>query len=80
MTTNKSFGRWAEILSDEAIASATLDRLLHHAHIYSLQGDSYRMKDRLKAGVVDFFLMPKTGKTISAKSGKVISVLTGIHG
>lgn len=55
MTTNKSFGRWAEIMSDEAIASATLDRLLHHAHIYSLQGDSYRMKERLKAGVVDFF-------------------------
>jgi DNA replication protein DnaC len=55
MTTNKSFGKWAEVLSDEAIASATLDRLLHHANIFSLVGDSYRMKDRLKAGVVDFF-------------------------
>ena len=54
ITTNKPFGRWAEIMSDEAVASATLDRLLHHAHILSLQGDSYRMKDRLKAGVVDF--------------------------
>lgn len=32
----------------------TLDRLLHHAHVVSLQGDSYRMKDRLKVGVVDF--------------------------
>jgi len=55
ITTNKPFGKWAEIMSDEAVASATLDRLLHHAHILSLQGDSYRMKDRLKAGVVDFF-------------------------
>lgn len=55
ITTNKAFGRWAEILNDEAIATATLDRLLHHAHIFSLKGDSYRMKDRLKIGVVDSF-------------------------
>ena len=53
LTTNKSFGRWAEILNDEAIATATLDRLLHHAHVFSLKGDSYRMKDRMKIGVVD---------------------------
>lgn len=53
ITTNKPFGKWAEILSDEAIATATLDRLLHHAHIISMKGDSYRMKDRLKVGVVD---------------------------
>ena len=53
ITTNKPFGKWAEIMADEAIATATLDRLLHHAHIISLKGDSYRMKDRLKTGVVD---------------------------
>ncbi len=53
ITTNKPFVKWAEIMSDEAIATATLDRLLHHAHVISLKGDSYRMKDRLKAGVVD---------------------------
>jgi DNA replication protein DnaC len=53
LTTNRSFGGWAEILSDEAIATATLDRLLHHAHVFSLKGGSYRMKDRMKIGVVD---------------------------
>ncbi|MDA8416740.1 MAG: IS21-like element helper ATPase IstB [Betaproteobacteria bacterium] len=53
ITTNKPFGKWSEIMTDEAIATATLDRLLHHAHILSLKGDSYRMKDRLKIGVVD---------------------------
>ena len=53
LTTNKPFGKWAEILDDEAIATATIDRLLHHAHVFSLKGDSYRMKDRLKIGVVD---------------------------
>jgi DNA replication protein DnaC len=55
ITTNKAFGQWSEIMSDEAVASATLDRLLHHAHILSLKGDSYRMKDRLKAGVIEFY-------------------------
>jgi DNA replication protein DnaC len=54
ITTNKAFGQWSEIMSDEAVASATLDRLLHHAHILSLKGGSYRMKDRLKAGILDF--------------------------
>jgi len=54
MTSNKSFSKWAELMSDEAVATAILDRLLHHSHVLSLKGNSYRMKDRLKAGVVSF--------------------------
>jgi DNA replication protein DnaC len=54
ITTNKSFSSWGEMMSDDAIATATLDRLLHHAHIISLNGDSYRMKERLKVGAVNF--------------------------
>ncbi len=54
MTSNKAFGKWAELMNDEAVATAMLDRLLHHAHIFSLKGDSYRMKDRLQVGMVDF--------------------------
>ena len=51
ITSNKTFGEWGEMMADNAKATATLDRLLHHAHIYSLKGDSYRMKDKLKLGV-----------------------------
>jgi DNA replication protein DnaC len=54
LTSNRPFGQWAELMGDDAVATATLDRVLHHAHVLSLQGDSYRMKDRLKLGVVDF--------------------------
>jgi DNA replication protein DnaC len=54
MTSNKTFGNWAELMSDESVATAMLDRLLHHAHVLSLKGDSYRMKDRIKAGLVNF--------------------------
>ena len=51
---NTHFAKWAELMSDEAVATAILDRLLHHSHVLSLKGNSYRMKDRLKAGVVGF--------------------------
>lgn len=55
MTSNKTFGRWTEFMNnDEAVATASLDRLLHHCHIVSLQADSYRMKDRMKVGAVGF--------------------------
>jgi DNA replication protein DnaC len=46
-------GKWGEIMADDAVATATFDRLLHHAHVPSLKGGSYCMKDRLKLGVVD---------------------------
>lgn len=54
LTTNKPFSKWGEIMSDDAIATASLDRLLHYAHVISLKGNSYRMKDRLKVGLKDF--------------------------
>jgi DNA replication protein DnaC len=54
MTTNKSFSKWDELMSDDAVATAMLDRLLHHVHIISLKADSYRMKERIKVGAVSF--------------------------
>ena len=49
MKSNKTFGRWTEFMNnDEAFATASLDRLLHHCHIVSLQADSYRLKDCMK--------------------------------
>ena len=54
MTSNRSFAKWAEIMSDEAVAVAMLDRLLHHSQVFSLKADSYRMKNRMKIGAVGF--------------------------
>ena len=51
LTSNKSYGEWGSILQDNVIASAILDRLLHHSHTINIKGDSYRLKDKLKAGV-----------------------------
>lgn len=47
ITTNKSLSKWAEIFGDPVIANAILDRLLHHSHIVSIVGPSYRTKDVL---------------------------------
>jgi DNA replication protein DnaC len=46
VTSNKAFGAWGEIFGDEITAAAMVDRLVHHAEILSLKGDSYRLKDR----------------------------------
>ena len=46
VTSNKPFGAWGDIFGDEITAAAMVDRLVHHAEILSLKGDSYRLKDR----------------------------------
>jgi DNA replication protein DnaC len=50
LTSNTSFGEWGKLLNDEVLATALLDRLLHHAEVIAINGKSYRMKDRLTAG------------------------------
>jgi DNA replication protein DnaC len=46
VTSNKPFGRWGEVFGDDVVAAAMIDRLVHHAEVLSLKGDSYRLKDR----------------------------------
>jgi DNA replication protein DnaC len=46
VTSNKPFGRWGEVFGDDIVAAAMIDRLVHHAEVVALKGDSYRLKDR----------------------------------
>jgi DNA replication protein DnaC len=46
VTSNKPFSAWGDIFGDEVTAAAMIDRLVHHAEILALKGDSYRLKDR----------------------------------
>ncbi|MCR3761955.1 IS21-like element helper ATPase IstB, partial [Clostridium felsineum] len=48
LTTNINFNSWDDIFYDAVIASAILDRVLHHAHVVTINGKSYRLKDHLK--------------------------------
>jgi DNA replication protein DnaC len=53
LTSNLPFTQWATALADDpTLTAALLDRLLHHAHIVQIAGESYRLKDKLKAGSI----------------------------
>jgi DNA replication protein DnaC len=47
LTSNTSFAEWGSLLNDEVLASALLDRLLHHVEVITISGKSFRMKDRV---------------------------------
>lgn len=51
ITSNKSYGEWGSIFGDPIIATAILDRLLHHSTTINIRGNSYRLKDRQRAGL-----------------------------
>ena len=46
ITSNKSFDTWAEMMGDEVMTTALLDRLLHHARVFNLDGESYRLRGK----------------------------------
>ena len=48
VTTNINFDEWTSILQDERVASAIVDRLLHHAHVISISGDSYPLRHHMQ--------------------------------
>jgi DNA replication protein DnaC len=52
VTTNQLVTQWGAVFGDEVLAAAILDRLLHHSHTLLIQGDSYRLKQKRKAGLV----------------------------
>jgi DNA replication protein DnaC len=52
LTSNKSFLDWGDIFNDQVLATAILDRLLHHATTLNIKGESYRLKEKRRAGLL----------------------------
>lgn len=53
LTSNLPFGQWDQTFAgDAALTSAMLDRILHHSHVVQIKGESYRLKQKRKAGVI----------------------------
>ncbi|WRK55998.1 ATP-binding protein [Coprobacillaceae bacterium CR2/5/TPMF4] len=48
LTTNINFSEWDEVFCDVVMANAILDRILHHAHVVTITGKSYRLKDQME--------------------------------
>jgi DNA replication protein DnaC len=61
LTANQSFGQWAEVFGDPIVATAILDRLLHHSHVLNSKGDSYRLREKQKAGLLKKAPTPDAG-------------------
>jgi DNA replication protein DnaC len=52
LTSNRSVGEWGTVFADPVVATAILDRLLHHSHVVTIRGDSYRLREKRRAGLV----------------------------
>ena len=52
ITTNQVVTQWGSIFGDEVLAAAILDRLLHHSHVLTIRGDSYRLRAKRKSGLI----------------------------
>ena len=52
VTSNRSVTEWGEIFGDHVVAAAILDRLLHHSHVVTARGDSYRLREKRRSGLV----------------------------
>jgi len=63
ITSNKSFTDWGEIFGDQVLATAILDRLLHHSTVINIKGESYRLKEKKKAGLLGKARERKEGNT-----------------
>lgn len=58
LTSNRSFGQWGEVFGDPIIATAILDRVLHHCVTINIKGESYRLKEKRKAGLLKEPVVP----------------------
>jgi len=63
LTSNKSYGEWGDIFSDQVLAAAILDRLLHFSTTVNIRGQSYRLREKRKAGVFTDLTDPQGGLT-----------------
>ena len=52
VTSNRSVGEWGTVFGDPVVATAILDRLLHHSHVVTIRGDSYRLREKRRAGLL----------------------------
>jgi DNA replication protein DnaC len=51
LTSNQPVGNWGEVFGDSILATAILDRLLHHSHVITIKGESYRLREKRKSGM-----------------------------
>jgi DNA replication protein DnaC len=67
ISSNHPVQEWDEVFGDQVVAAAILDRLLHHSHVLTIRGDSYRLREKRRSGL----FRPQAGGSSSAGIGGV---------
>ena len=52
VTSNRAVSEWGTVFGDSVVATAILDRLLHHSHVITIRGDSYRLREKRRSGLM----------------------------
>lgn len=52
VTSNRAIGEWGSVFGDPVVATAILDRLLHHSHVITIRGESYRLREKRRSGLL----------------------------
>jgi DNA replication protein DnaC len=60
VTGNRSVGEWGSVFGDPVVATAILDRLLHHRHVLTIRGESDRLREKRRSGLLKPALAPST--------------------
>ena len=60
ITSNRSVSEWASVFGNAVVATAILDRLLHHSHVLTIRGESYRLREKKRSGLLK--TAPEAGK------------------
>ena len=63
VTSNRAVGEWGSVFGDDVVATAILDRILHHSHIITIRGDSYRLREKRRSGLLKTAPPPKENNT-----------------
>ena len=59
ITSNRAIGEWGMVFGDPVVATAILDRLLHYSHVVTIRGDSYRLREKRRSGLLKAATEPR---------------------
>lgn len=75
ITSNRSVAEWGTVFADPVVATAILDRLLHHSHVLTIRGDSYRLRAKRRSRLIK----PPAGDGLTVGSASLHAVTGAQH-
>ena len=67
VTSNRNISEWGTVFGDAIVATAILDRLLHHSHVITIRGDSYRLRAKRRSGLLQKAAAPQSPASVGAE-------------